>query len=87
MGIGGGILLIVIGAILTFALNVSVSWVNLRAIGIILMAAGGAVVLLTVWFWNSRRRRGAPSLIEETRLAHESGPVPPDPPDVELRNP
>lgn len=85
MGIGGGIVLIVIGAILTFALKVDVSWLDLQVIGVIFMVAGAAVVVFTVWFWNSRRRRGVATVVEEARLAHESGPVPPDSPDAELR--
>lgn len=85
MGIGGGIVLIVIGAILTFALKVDVSWLDLQVIGVIFMVAGAAVVVFTVWFWNSRRRRGVTTVVEEARLAHDSGPVPPDPPDAELR--
>ena len=37
MGIGSGIVLFVIGAILTFALNVRVDWIDLDLVGYILM--------------------------------------------------
>jgi hypothetical protein len=84
MGTGTGILLIVVGAILAFALNVEVSWLNFDVVGIVLMLAGAAMLLLTLWFWRSRRRRGVVSVVEEARLAHHSGAVPPDPPDAEL---
>jgi Flp pilus assembly protein TadB len=87
MGIGAGTFLIALGAILTFALRVDADWIDLNAIGIILMATGATLIVWTLWFWQARRRRGVRSLVEETRLAHESGPVTPDPPDVELRNP
>ena len=46
MSIGAGIALFAIGAILAFAVNVEVEWVNLDMIGYILMAAG--VVLLII---------------------------------------
>lgn len=40
MGIGTGIFLVAVGAILTFAVNVSVGWLDLRLVGEILMLAG-----------------------------------------------
>ena len=43
MGLGTGIALIVIGAILAFAVNVDVPAVDLTLIGYILMAAGAVV--------------------------------------------
>ena len=46
MTIGGSILLIVIGAILKFAMNVEVAQVNLDTVGIILMIAGAAGLVL-----------------------------------------
>ena len=86
MGIGGGILLVVIGAILTFALRTNVSWLDLHVVGWVLMLAGLAVLVLTIWFWQDRRRRHAPTLIEQTQLIHERAhPVVPSPPDDDLR--
>jgi hypothetical protein len=55
MGIGGSILLIVIGAILTFALNLHVGGINLDLVGWILMAAGLLGLILTTYIWTSRR--------------------------------
>lgn len=43
--VGGGILVIAIGAILTFAINVDLAGVQIDVIGWILMAAGLAIVL------------------------------------------
>jgi hypothetical protein len=58
MGIGGSILLIVVGAILTFGLkNQDLGPLNLDTIGWILMAAGLFGLVLTMWVWNSRRTR------------------------------
>jgi uncharacterized membrane protein len=56
MSIGAGIALIAIGAILTFAVNVEVEWVNLDLIGYILMAAGAVVLLLGIILMARRRK-------------------------------
>jgi hypothetical protein len=58
MGIGGSILLIVVGAILTFGLDdTDLGPFNLDTIGWILQAAGLVGLVLTLWIWNSRRTR------------------------------
>jgi len=57
MSIGLGIVLIVIGAILTFALNFSVDWVDLDLIGWILMVAGAIVVIIGLVLLATRRSR------------------------------
>lgn len=49
-GYGISLLLIAIGAILTWAVNVSVQGLELTTIGIILMIVGGAGVILTALF-------------------------------------
>ena len=46
MSIGAGIVLFVIGAILAFAVNVDVEFVNLDMVGYILMGGGVVVVLI-----------------------------------------
>ncbi|GAB2513005.1 DUF6458 family protein [Paramicrobacterium agarici] len=48
MSIGAGIFLIALGAILTFAVNVDVQYVDLDMIGYILMAAGVVVVIIGI---------------------------------------
>ncbi len=55
MSIGTGIVLFVIGAILVFAVNVEVEWVNLDMIGYILMAAGVVVFLIGIILLFRRR--------------------------------
>jgi hypothetical protein len=58
MGIGGSILLIVVGAILAFALDDhDLGPINLDVVGWILMLAGLVGLILTLYFWNSRRTR------------------------------
>ncbi|WP_309066635.1 DUF6458 family protein [Microbacterium sp.] len=56
MSIGTGIVLFVIGAILTFALNVQVDWADLDLIGYILMGAGVVVFLVGIILLARRRR-------------------------------
>ena len=56
MGIGGSIFLIALGAILAFAVHVSVGWLSLNVVGYVLMIAGVVGLLLTIWFWSNRRR-------------------------------
>ncbi len=56
MGIGAGVFLIAVGAILTFALNVSVSGIDLDVVGIILMLAGLIGIALDLAIFAPRRR-------------------------------
>jgi len=53
MGLGVGIFLIAVGAILTFAVNASSSSVNIDAVGWILMGVGLISLLLSLLFWQS----------------------------------
>ncbi|MFB8893203.1 DUF6458 family protein [Microbacterium sp. NPDC006705] len=56
MSIGAGIALFVIGAILAFAVNVEVEWVNLDLIGYILMGAGALIFLIGLVLMVRRRQ-------------------------------
>ncbi len=56
MSIGAGILLVVIGAILRFALTVQLSWIDLPLVGNIMMAAGVVVAVLGLIVTFRRRR-------------------------------
>lgn len=55
MGIGAGIFLIALGAILTFAVDWKVAGLDMHAVGWILMAAGAVGLVLFFVFWNRRR--------------------------------
>ena len=57
MRLGTAIVLLALGAILTFALRVDVSGLDLRVVGWILMAAGALGLVLEVALWAPRRRR------------------------------
>ena len=74
MGIGVGIFLIIVGAILTFALQVTVAGVDLRVVGWILMLAGVAGLVLFFYFWNRRRAPGAS--VTESRIHDDVGQPP-----------
>jgi uncharacterized membrane protein YidH (DUF202 family) len=67
MTFAGSIFLIAIGAILRFATHVHVEGVDLRTVGLILIAAGVLGLLLGVWQWStwSRRSRREESEWEE----------------------
>jgi uncharacterized protein DUF6458 len=53
MGLGVSLILIAVGAILTFAVDATVSGVNLDAVGWILMIVGLVGFLLSLAFWSS----------------------------------
>lgn len=53
MGIGVSIFLIALGAILIWAVNASVSGIELQTIGWILLAVGAIGALLSLVFWSS----------------------------------
>jgi hypothetical protein len=54
VGIGVGLFLIALGAILTFALgDDTLGSLNLDTVGIILMIVGAAGLLLSLLFWSS----------------------------------
>ncbi|MBM7505122.1 DUF6458 family protein [Agromyces aurantiacus] len=55
MSLGLGIVLFAIGAVLAFALNVAVDWINLQMVGYILMAAGAVVIVLGIILIARRR--------------------------------
>jgi hypothetical protein len=53
VGIGVSIFLIAVGAILTWAVNASVSGLELDTIGVILMVVGALGLVLSMIFWSS----------------------------------
>ncbi|GAA3081798.1 hypothetical protein JOF29_004669 [Kribbella aluminosa] len=75
MSIGVGIFLMVVGAILSFAVRDTWSAVNLQVVGYILMLAGLAGILLSFYITNRRRRVETnaidPAVEEEYRVVEE----------------
>jgi Domain of unknown function (DUF6458) len=74
MGIGVGIFLIAVGAIMTFALDVSVAGIDLDAVGWILMLAGVAGLVIFFYFWNRRR---APRAVVTANRSYDDAGQPP----------
>jgi thiol:disulfide interchange protein len=56
MGIGAGLFLVAIGAVLTFAVNATVSGINIQTIGVILMIVGVVGIALDLAIFAPRRR-------------------------------
>jgi len=61
--VGGGITLIVVGAILTFAVRVDVPGIGEYALGLILMLAG--IVLLVLHFVLLNQRQRSHTVVED----------------------
>jgi hypothetical protein len=53
MGIGTGIFLLAVGAILRFAITTTAKGVNIQTVGDILMIVGALGIVLSLFFWNS----------------------------------
>jgi hypothetical protein len=71
MTIGGSILLFAIGAILRFAVEVSVQGIDLQVVGLILMIAGAVGLVLALFYTYVIAERGG------YRDAPRRGPPPP----------
>jgi Domain of unknown function (DUF6458) len=61
MGMGVSLLLIAAGAVLVWAVDVTVSGVELHTIGWILLAVGAIGALLSLIFWSTWGGVGAPA--------------------------
>ncbi|HEY8717036.1 DUF6458 family protein [Pengzhenrongella sp.] len=75
MGIGGSIALLVVGAILAFAVRDSIDAVNLTMVGYICMGAGVVALIITLVASSQRTRTTHHEIIE--RRGDEGPPVPP----------
>jgi hypothetical protein len=90
MGIGGSIFLLALGAILAFAVNADISGIDINIVGYVLMLAGLIGLIVTVWYWNSRRRtvveqhqpviRSDGQVVDEYRTVRRTREEPPPPP-------
>ena len=56
MELGTSLFLIAVGAILTFAINASISGIDIATVGIILMVVGVVGLLISLFYWMPRRR-------------------------------
>jgi hypothetical protein len=71
VGLGTSLVLLAIGAILDFAVNVNTPGFNVHTVGVVLMVVGALGVLLSLVFWNrwggfgSGARTGTRRQVEE----------------------
>jgi hypothetical protein len=59
MGIGTSLFLIAVGAILYFAVDASISGIEITTIGLILMVVGVIGLVISLFFLSSARRNNA----------------------------
>ncbi len=71
MGIGSSSFLLAVGAILTFAVDATVAGIDIKVVGVILMAAGVLGLILTLVVFSPRRRR----TVTETRQDRVAEPA------------
>ncbi len=69
MGIGVSVFLIAVGAILAFAVNATVSGLDINVIGYILMVVGILGLLTTLLIFAPRRRSA--TVVEEERVVRD----------------
>ena len=72
MGIGVSLILIAAGAILTWAVNATVSGVDINTIGVILMVVGAIGLILSLMFWSSWG--GVGGTRRRTEYVEDAGP-------------
>jgi hypothetical protein len=86
MGIGVGIFLIALGAILAFAVDWTVGGLDLHVVGWILMIVGVGGLILFFYLWNRSRVPEAVGVLRQRRVSSQSAtyndPTPPPPETV-----
>ena len=75
MSIGVGIFLMVLGAILAFAVETDVPGINVNTLGVILMVTGLVVVLYSLAFWSSLTPWGRRRVAARRRMVGLEEPV------------
>lgn len=76
MGIGVSMILIAVGAVLTWAVSATTSGIDIHTVGVILMVVGAAGLLLSLVFWSSWGGFGANSAVSRrvTTTSVDDGP-------------
>jgi heme A synthase len=72
MGIGLGVFLIVVGAVLAFGVKDSVSGLDLAMIGYILIGGGVLVIVLSLLVFMPRTRRARSSVVTTDSLGQQA---------------
>jgi len=74
MGIGVSLILIAVGAILTWAVTATVSGVDVNTVGVILMVVGALGLLLSLMFWSSWGGFGGAGTRRRTTYVEDAPP-------------
>jgi hypothetical protein len=77
MGIGAGILIAAVGAVLAFAVTAEVAGVDVQTVGVIMIIAGLAVALIAAIATTASRRRvvyDSPTTARSTSVVEEAPP-------------
>jgi hypothetical protein len=72
MGVGTGLFLIAVGAVLRFAVSVTTSGFNIHTIGVILMIVGAVGLVISLFFWSSWGGAGG-GYRRERRVTNDGG--------------
>jgi hypothetical protein len=81
-GIGAGLFLIGLGAILKYAVTADVSWIRIDIVGVVLMFIGAASLLLGLVVYRNRRQG---STVTQRRIWDERSGVPEETEYIEER--
>ena len=74
MGLGVGLILAAVGAVLAFAVNATLNGVDIHTIGWILLIVGIVGILLSLIFWSSW---AGPGYFNRRRTVYDEGPAGP----------
>ncbi len=77
MGIGVSLILIAVGAILTWAVTATVSGVDINTVGVILMVIGIAGLIISLMFWSTWGGFGGARRRTTTTYVDDATPPPP----------
>jgi membrane protein implicated in regulation of membrane protease activity len=75
MSIGVGIFLMVLGAILAFAVETDLPGINVNTLGVILLVVGLVVILYSLLFWSPLTPWGRRRVAARRRLVGLEDPV------------
>jgi hypothetical protein len=73
MGLGVSLILLAVGAVLTWAVDVHANGVNIHAVGVVLLIVGLIGALLSMIFWSSW---AGPGYFTRRRTYIDEGPGP-----------
>jgi membrane protein implicated in regulation of membrane protease activity len=75
VSIGVGVFLLVLGAVMAFAMEATTPGVNVNVLGVILLVIGLVVVLYSLLLWRNRSPWGRRRIVVRRRTVVEERPV------------